>query len=1209
MKKLLKRIPQKSLAVLLAVIMVLTSLTTMLIVSADPLTRYTVTTTDPVVPMTAGYSVNLADFDVDTGSGAVQASTLAWTVDAAVSADDLTITDGVISAFTRGTYKVTAGSMTLYIVVKAPNETEYVIWEADYRDTSNDNLADWTTVFMKGIDNTVLGRIAGADNTVSSQKMDTSEAATTYNPIAYWNYHDRAAGSEVEYTRLKALNIPSGFVPYNPNTLIWFDPTDLLAQRALVDAGSATSYKTTDGINNYFALSTNHPEVTDPERTASVKPSTAQVAFQYGHPMKALTVLNNDTIAAFQNYKVTAGVRMRTGYYGNIGIAGRISSDGDTFDYKNNADNLSTVALSSSSSYGAQGAVVYSSDATSSTFGAANVKVITTTGQQKKLYSMNFASATHTGANDMSRSTFRTYEYDFNGSSLTVSSPDISTVGADDGSLTLTSTANPGYIGFVTTVNFKDYMNPDPATKYAWYTPPVPIIYDVKVTLNESVDPTLLPTTKMGGVTAAEKVFGTENYVDNHNYKIGLQYGYMGLHSKINDLDADYTNYLDYSIGYQYDAVNDTYEATARTVSVVNYRILTSDGANPKTNTYLMYNDVSQVKISKQAYSIQYNAFSFGHFIEKIDGLDGHLENVGTHILSGAGIREAVFSDNLVVLDNGAFYTCDSLTKVDLGKRLTKIGNETFYNCTMLKEIKIPASLTTLGTNSFYGCNNLAKVYVYNPDLNVVNGTGLPQTATIYTKAGSTCATTAQNAGYTVVDITAEVDAAVDAYAKQEEQFTTVKVPKNAVIDLTGLQVKAAKPALYADIAGVIVNDDVTYTNITNDANLNVENNVLTTGGTAATGLTVAGVYSGDLDGEPRAVTLNVEIVDEADTNLLAGQYTILTQEQLNLAEQNAGTIKIPVNQKTDVSKFTVNNVNGANIDWAATSNDYFAFDGENFVTFAAGTANIVSADSATTLPITVVATEAEGNVNADQVADISTAAITLAPAGSANMYTVTFDASNGTLIPNSVKFNGNVVYAPADTTGTAFNFTTATLANLSITAEFTTEDITDQVYFMGSTVRTEMSGSPAIAFVNRLPAITYSAGTTSHSTVPVDSEDAEVLAIGTLMIPSVLLGEATLAIPTDQVATFDPATTTQITLGAGSGQVAINILHRGVTTTTAKFADVTAILNGLSNAQKQALDISAVTYIQYQKANDTIGYIYGTVNEKNYAEVLAALS
>lgn len=60
-------------------------------------------------------------------------------------------------------------------------------------------------------------------------------------------------------------------------------------------------------------------------------------------------------------------------------------------------------------------------------------------------------------------------------------------------------------------------------------------------------------------------------------------------------------------------------------------------------------------------------------------------------------------------IDDGAFYDCNYITKIDMKESLIKdIGILAFYGCNSLQKVELPDTIENVGIGSFYNCNNLA---------------------------------------------------------------------------------------------------------------------------------------------------------------------------------------------------------------------------------------------------------------------------------------------------------------------------------------------------------------------------------------------------------------------------------------------------------------------------------------------------------------------
>ena len=73
--------------------------------------------------------------------------------------------------------------------------------------------------------------------------------------------------------------------------------------------------------------------------------------------------------------------------------------------------------------------------------------------------------------------------------------------------------------------------------------------------------------------------------------------------------------------------------------------------------------------------------------------------------------------NSVTTIGQGAFLHCDSLTNINIPNSVTTIGDETFTLCNSLTNITIPSSVVTINGNPFYGwhgiLNNESKEFIY----------------------------------------------------------------------------------------------------------------------------------------------------------------------------------------------------------------------------------------------------------------------------------------------------------------------------------------------------------------------------------------------------------------------------------------------------------------------------------------------------------------
>ena len=65
--------------------------------------------------------------------------------------------------------------------------------------------------------------------------------------------------------------------------------------------------------------------------------------------------------------------------------------------------------------------------------------------------------------------------------------------------------------------------------------------------------------------------------------------------------------------------------------------------------------------------------------------------------------------DKVTIIGENAFYNCDGLTTINLGKNVQRIDLQGFYDCSNLKEIVLPEGLTYIGDYAFTDCESLSR--------------------------------------------------------------------------------------------------------------------------------------------------------------------------------------------------------------------------------------------------------------------------------------------------------------------------------------------------------------------------------------------------------------------------------------------------------------------------------------------------------------------
>lgn len=71
-------------------------------------------------------------------------------------------------------------------------------------------------------------------------------------------------------------------------------------------------------------------------------------------------------------------------------------------------------------------------------------------------------------------------------------------------------------------------------------------------------------------------------------------------------------------------------------------------------------------------------------------------------------------SDNITSIGNNAFYYCNSLTSLTIGKSVESIGSSAFYGCESLESLVIPDSVESIGNSAFGSCESLESLTIGN---------------------------------------------------------------------------------------------------------------------------------------------------------------------------------------------------------------------------------------------------------------------------------------------------------------------------------------------------------------------------------------------------------------------------------------------------------------------------------------------------------------
>lgn len=75
-------------------------------------------------------------------------------------------------------------------------------------------------------------------------------------------------------------------------------------------------------------------------------------------------------------------------------------------------------------------------------------------------------------------------------------------------------------------------------------------------------------------------------------------------------------------------------------------------------------------------------------------------------------IEEIVFSSELTVIEDFAFYGCENIKYVELNGKIQKVGRAVFYNCKNLKRVFIGKNVSEIGECALFGCDSVSELVV-----------------------------------------------------------------------------------------------------------------------------------------------------------------------------------------------------------------------------------------------------------------------------------------------------------------------------------------------------------------------------------------------------------------------------------------------------------------------------------------------------------------
>ena len=90
------------------------------------------------------------------------------------------------------------------------------------------------------------------------------------------------------------------------------------------------------------------------------------------------------------------------------------------------------------------------------------------------------------------------------------------------------------------------------------------------------------------------------------------------------------------------------------------------------------------------------------------------LENIGSYAFAGCSNLEnsIIIPQNVIFLGEGAFYDCNSISRIILNDKIEKLYKYTFENCTSAEELYIGKGVKHIESDAFLNCSSLKSIVV-----------------------------------------------------------------------------------------------------------------------------------------------------------------------------------------------------------------------------------------------------------------------------------------------------------------------------------------------------------------------------------------------------------------------------------------------------------------------------------------------------------------
>ena len=83
-----------------------------------------------------------------------------------------------------------------------------------------------------------------------------------------------------------------------------------------------------------------------------------------------------------------------------------------------------------------------------------------------------------------------------------------------------------------------------------------------------------------------------------------------------------------------------------------------------------------------------------------------------TEAFEGRNVTSVIIPDSVISIQDGAFWKCESLESITIGKGVKYIGYDAFNCCSSLKKITIPDNVERVDGSAFSGCSSLEEITI-----------------------------------------------------------------------------------------------------------------------------------------------------------------------------------------------------------------------------------------------------------------------------------------------------------------------------------------------------------------------------------------------------------------------------------------------------------------------------------------------------------------